>query len=61
MVSEECVRALLTNFEEFKEAGSDKMQPRVLFRLHEEISESLAIIYFQSWILQQGPRGLEKS
>lgn len=50
MMHKEVVRRLLTKLNEFKPTRPDKMHPRVLKEVTEEILEPLASIFIKSWM-----------
>lgn len=49
------VRKLLTNLNEFKSARPDKIYHKVLKKLAEHISEPLAKVFANSWVIGEIP------
>jgi len=55
IIQEEAANNLLCHLETHKSMGLDRIRPRVLWELAEELAKPLSIIYQQSWLTGEVP------
>jgi len=59
IIQQEAVNDLLCHLETYKSMVPDERHPRALRELAEETAKTFSIIYQQSWLTEESPRGLK--